>query len=148
MNKAGKKFTAKFPKPKNVGKRDWGEETLLSIVENNFMMKKLVIKKGHKGGLQYHRKKNEVAIIIKGRLKIRYDDLSGNLVEKVLTDGDVVHFPPGTIHQEEAIEESTLIECSTIHFNDRVRCERLYGLKEEEGLPTTNLEDIKNSLDK
>tara|TARA_A100001011_G_C14269569_1_gene826369 strand:- start:845 stop:1288 length:444 start_codon:yes stop_codon:yes gene_type:complete len=147
MNKAGKKSTAKFPEPKKVGERIWGQETLLSLVDDNFMMKKLIIKKGYKGGLQYHRKKNEVAIVIKGSLKIRYDDLSGNLIEKILSEGEVVHFPPGTIHQEEAIEECTLIECSTIHFNDRVRCEKLYGLKEEEGLPTTNLEDIKNSLD-
>ena len=147
MNKAGYKEVPIFPKTKKIGKRAWGEELLLSLVEDEFMVKKLKIKKGHKGGLQFHRLKNETALLLSGKLIIRFDNSNGKLEEKIIYPGEVVHFPPGSIHQEEALEECILIECSTIHFNDRVRCEKLYGLKEEKGLPTTNLEDIKTSLD-
>ena len=106
------------------------------------MMKKLYINKGSKGGLQYHRRKDEVHVMIKGRMLIKYDDGSGELVEKILEAGDVAHYPPGAIHQEEALEDCYIVEASTNHFNDRVRCEDLYGVEVNEGLPTTSEEEI------
>ena len=48
-----KRPTAKFPKSISVGQRDWGEEILLVLSEGNFTMKRLLIKKGFSGGLQY-----------------------------------------------------------------------------------------------
>ena len=142
MNKAGLETTPEFPKSESVGPRNWGEEILVSLIEDKFMMKKLFINKGSKGGLQYHRKKDEVHIMIKSRMLIRYDDGSGNLVERVLEEGDVAHYPPGAIHQEEAIEYCYIVEASTNHFNDRVRCEELYGVEVVDGLPTTTEEEI------
>lgn len=142
MNKAGLETTPEFPKSESVGPRNWGEEILVSLIEDKFMMKKLFINKGSKGGLQYHRKKDEVHIMIKSRMLIRYDDGSGNLVERVLEECDVAHYPPGAIHQEEAIEYCYIVEASTNHFNDRVRCEELYGVEVVDGLPTTTEEEI------
>jgi mannose-6-phosphate isomerase-like protein (cupin superfamily) len=142
MNKAGLNSIPEFPKSESVGPRDWGEEILVSLVPEKFMMKKLYINKGSKGGLQYHRLKDEVHIIIKGKMLITYDDGTGNLVNKVLDVGDVAHYPPGTIHQEEALEDCYIIEASTNHFNDRVRCEELYGVEVLEGLPTTQAHEI------
>ena len=46
-----------FPKKKNLGKRDWGKEELLVLIPKILTLKKLFIKKGSAGGLQYHRKK-------------------------------------------------------------------------------------------
>ena len=48
-----------FPKSKSVGKRLWGKEILLALVSKKFSFKLLEIKKGNRGGLQYHRKKTE-----------------------------------------------------------------------------------------
>ena len=52
-----------FPKSKSVGKRLWGKEILLALVSKKYSFKLLEIKKGKKGGLQYHRKKMNVVIL-------------------------------------------------------------------------------------
>ena len=56
------------------------------------------MKKGKKGGLQYHRKKDECGIIISGKLKVTFDNGKGKLITKILQKGDSFHFPPGAIH--------------------------------------------------
>ncbi len=126
-----------FPKPKTVGKRNWGEEKLLAIIPKTLSLKKLKLKKGKKGGLQYHHKKNECGYIVSGKLLIRFDKGNGRLNKKILNKGDVFHFPPGSVHQEEAITDCVIIEASTPHFNDRVRVEKNYGMSIEDGLPST-----------
>ena len=80
--------------------------------------------------------------MIHGKMKITFDDGKGNLADRILEAGDVAHYPPGAIHQEEALEDCLIIEASTNHFNDRVRCEELYGQDPLEGLPTTSEEEI------
>ena len=117
------KKTAIFPKKKKVGKRNWGEEILAALIPKKISLKILKIKKGNKGGLQYHRRKNECGLIIKGKLLIRYQNKSGKLIKRVLNKGEVFHFPPGAVHQEQAITDCEIIEASTPHFNDRVRVE-------------------------
>jgi quercetin dioxygenase-like cupin family protein len=62
--------------------------------------------------------------------------------ERIVGPGDVVHFPPGLVHQEEAITDCVLIEASTPHFNDRVRMEEAYGVESSGGLPSTELSEI------
>ena len=131
-----------FPKSVSVGPRDWGEENLLVLSSGNYTMKKLSLKAGKKGGLQYHRLKDEASYIISGDMILRYDDGSGNLLEKKVGAGDWFHFPAGCIHQEEAITDVEIIEVSTPHINDRVRVESKYGLTSEEGLPTTKRSEI------
>ena len=130
-----------FPINKDLGERDWGSETLLHLAEGKWSMKKLFIKSGSKGGLQYHRLKNEASFVVKGKLIIRYA-IEGKLKEKILSEGDSIHFPPNCIHQEEAITDCILIEVSTPHKNDRVRVENLFNINDISGLPTTKLQDI------
>ena len=139
-HKVGKK--PNFPKPTSVGPRPWGEEELLFVVPSQFMLKKLFVKAGNKGGLQYHRLKNEGGYLVSGKMIIRFDNGAGGLTEKIIEAGDCFHFPPGVVHQEEAITDCVIIEGSTPHFNDRVRCEEVYGLEAGTGLPTTSKEDI------
>lgn len=126
-----------FPVAQSVGERPWGTEDLLALVSKQFSVKRLKIKAGNKGGLQYHRFKDEVAIMISGQMLIRYDLGDKILKEKVVSAGDVVHFPPGLVHQEEAITDCEIIEASSPHFNDRVRVETNYGFGSPQGLPTT-----------
>ncbi|MEC8011015.1 MAG: hypothetical protein VX185_09650 [Pseudomonadota bacterium] len=132
-----KKENEIFPNAKDVGKRLWGNEEILAIESKNFMMKKLSIKKGHKGGLQYHRKRIEMGYIVSGKMIVRYE-YNGLIKEKICKAGDVYHFNRFLIHQEEALEDTVIIECSNGWMNDRVRVENKFGIKEEEGLPTTN----------
>lgn len=127
-----------FPKKKNLGKRNWGSEDLMVLIPKVLSLKKIQIKRGKKGGLQYHHKKNECGCIITGKLMIRYDLGDKRLKKKILKKGDCFHFPPGLVHQEEALTNCTIIEASTPHFNDRVRVEKKYGLKQDlKGLPST-----------
>ena len=131
-----------FPDAESVGERPWGTEDLLAVVSKKFSVKQIKVHAGNKGGLQLHRLKDEVAVLISGEMLIRFDLGDGQLKERVIKTGDVVHFPPGLVHQEEAITDCVIIEASTPHFNDRVRMEESYSLGPPVGLPTTNIEDI------
>ena len=142
MKKINKHVSVIFPKPKIVGKRDWGEEKLLVLISKLLSLKLLTLKKGKKGGLQFHHKKNECGYLLKGKLLVRYDDGSGKLKNKTLKPGDSFHFPPGSIHQEEALETCKIIEASSPHFNDRVRVENIYNIKAHGGLPSTKKKDV------
>ena len=62
------KFKNKFTKKK----RQWGDEIVLNVISKILSLKILKIKKGKKGGLQFHRKKNECGILLKGKLLVRY----------------------------------------------------------------------------
>ena len=126
-----------FPKEIDVGKRKWGKETLLALISKKISLKKIQINKGKKGGLQFHHKKNECGYIISGKLKVTFDLGDKKLKSKILCEGDCFHFPPGLVHQEEAITSCEIIEASTPHFNDRVRVEEKYGFKKKSGLKST-----------
>ena len=145
MNKKIKKkhVSVVFPKEKKVGERIWGEERLLALIPKILSLKKLKIKKGKKGGLQYHRKKNECGSLISGKLILRYDNGKGRLIKKILKPGAIYHFPPGSVHQTEALTDCVIIEASTPHFNDRVRVEEYYGLSFNKGLQTTQENEIR-----
>ena len=131
-----------FPEPESIGERPWGTEDILAIVSKHFSVKRLRLNAGSKGGLQYHRLKDEVAILISGSLLVRFDLGDKILREKIISPGEVVHFPAGLVHQEEALTDCEIIEASTPHFNDRVRVEEAYGLGKPEGLPSTQLSEI------
>ncbi|MDB2338302.1 cupin domain-containing protein [Amylibacter sp.] len=131
-----------FPNITDMGPRPWGTEELLVLVPGKYMLKKLSIKAGSKGGLQYHRLKDECGYLISGKLIVRHEDETGKIVERVVNAGESFHFPPGIVHQEEAIEDCVIIEGSTPHFNDRVRMEEFFGLGKPEGMPTTSMNDI------
>lgn len=127
-----------FPQSESVGERPWGSEDLLALVSKQFSVKRLKVKAGNKGGLQFHRLKDEVAVLISGEMLIRYDLGDKVLRERIIKAGDVVHFPPGLVHQEEAITDCEIIEASSPHFNDRVRMEEFYGQGVPDGLPSTD----------
>jgi mannose-6-phosphate isomerase-like protein (cupin superfamily) len=132
-----------FPKPKDLGKREWGKERLLVLISKKISLKLLQIKKGKKGGLQYHHKKNECGHLISGKLLVRYYSGGKKLKKRILSSGDSFHFPPGSIHQEQAITNCKIIEASTPYFNDRVRVENKFGIKIRSGLPTTKKSEVK-----
>ena len=133
-----------FFERKDLGKRPWGSEIQLGLSSGKWMLKLLRIKQGCKGGLQYHRIKDEGGIVIKGILKLRYySSESQQIIERQLTEGDTFRFPPYCIHQEEALTDVEIIEISTPHLNDRVRCEQIFNPDSPiEGLPTTDLSAI------
>ena len=137
-----KKALTPFPQQEDLGHREWGSEILIGLVPEKFSLKKLLLKAGSRGGLQYHHKKDEIGFLVSGVLIVRYDSGDGVLVEKKLSEGDTFHFPPGFVHQEEAVTDCIIIEASTPYFNDRVRVEDRYGLEMCGGLPSTDIDDV------
>jgi len=137
-----KRPIAQFPDAESVGEREWGEEMLLVLASGKYTMKKLFMRAGKKGGLQYHRKKDEASYIVSGKMILKYEDQKGELVSKEVGPGDWFHFPAGCIHQEIAITDVERIEVSTPHFNDRVRVESKFGLDDITGLSTTEVHEI------
>lgn len=126
----------------DLGHRDWGTEKLLCYSSGKWMMKVIEIKKGCKGGFQYHRVKDEGGLVISGRLVVRYTR-NNEILSAVLEEGSAFRFPPGCIHQEEALTDVKIIEVSTPHLNDRVRMEAVFGLTQDNtGLQTTMLDDV------
>ena len=79
-----------FPNSVSMGFREWGSEDLLCFVKDHFTLKKIHISAGKKGGLQYHRLKNEAGLIIEGELKVIFQNTEGSLISKVLKPGDVL----------------------------------------------------------
>ena len=143
MKKNKKFIKAIFPKPINMGKRNWGTENILVVIPKVLTLKILEMKKGKKGGLQYHHLKNECGYILSGKLLIRYENRKGVLKKKVLTKGKCFHFPRGAVHQEEALTKVRIIEASSPHYNDRVRVENLYNLEKGIGLSSTKIKEVK-----
>lgn len=125
-----------------VWQRAWGEEILL-IHTDLYTGKLLKMNKGTRGGLQYHRIKNEAQYLYKGSLMIEYDDGTGHLATMTVGEGQSWHIPPGVVHRETALEDCLIFEVSNPVFNDRVRVEEKYGEKYDGGLPTTEESDIR-----
>lgn len=122
--------------PRDLGPRDWGTETL--IVETpHYIGKRLDMKAGAAGGLQYHVNKDEAFLLVSGSAKLDYA-LPHGLAWRMLSVGEMVHVPPGAPHRVTAITDCVFYEWSTPHFNDRVRVEDEYGEPDVGGLPTTS----------
>ena len=115
-------------KPKIVSK-PWGREEVL-IISPKYVMKKIVIKGGHRLSLQYHEIKEETIFVHKGTLIVWKSKDFYDMV--TLCEGEVYHVRPGDVHRfgcPENIKECVLIECSTIELDDVVRLEDDYNRK-------------------
>ena len=136
--------SAVFPKPEDLGPRQWGSELLLFALKEKFTFKLITMHAGAKGGLQYHHKKTEGGYVTAGRAIVRYDRGDRVLVERIVGPGDVFFFPQGAVHQVEALDKPfEYLEVSTPFLNDRVHVEHEYGIEAEAGgLPSTELEDV------
>lgn len=132
-----------FPAAKSVGPRQWGTEEIIAHAPHKYTLKRIKMNQGAKGGLQYHRLKDEAGVMVCGLMKVIYDDGSGNLVERLIGPNASFHFPAGSVHQAVAVTDCMYYEVSTPHFNDRVHVESEYGIEVEAGgLPSTTLEEV------
>ena len=125
--------------PKDVGPRAWGREILVAHSRGRYTGKILMYHAGAKGGLQYHRAKDETSYLFSGEMIILYDKGDGKLTEIRATPGTSIYIPPGSVHQEEAVTDCIIFETGTPIFDDRVRVEEHYGLTMDGGLPTTEV---------
>jgi len=112
---------AKFQKIKRV-KKPWGCE-IWYAQSQHYLGKIIVIEKGKRLSLQYHKKKHETAYALRGRWVLRL----GNK-RHVMTPGRAMAIPPGTVHRfESPFGRATLLEVSTPQADDVVRLQDDYG---------------------
>ena len=114
--------TAKYKPLKKVSK-PWGYEIWLAL-NDKYCFKQLVIHKGHRFSLQYHKIKRETIFIESGQANVTID---GGLIQ--CNPGDVLDITPGMEHRIEAVTDLVLYEASTPEVNDVVRIGDDYGRK-------------------
>ena len=102
--------------------KPWGWERLIEL-NKYYCVKQLFMKKGEECSLQYHKKKIETIIIIKGELNITL-----NKKTKKFKPGSVLTIKNKNIHKMKAIKNDCFyLECSSIHLKDVVRLNDKYG---------------------
>lgn len=106
--------------------RPWGGYMIL-LDDEKCKVKKLIINPQKRFSLQYHNKRNETWMVIKGNLKITVDKK-----EAVYSYGETVSVPVRTLHRIENIgdEVAEIIEVQTGTYfgeDDIVRIEDDFG---------------------
>lgn len=102
--------------------KDWGYELIIHNDEL-YCGKILFIKKGHCISLQFHKKKTETFYLQSGDLLCKFSEkeqfISSDELKVVkMSSGQVKEIPAGLVHQVFALEDSTIVEISTQHFDD------------------------------
>jgi len=87
-----------------------------------YALKRLTMRGGHQCSLQYHQQKTETIYVLSGALYVTLTDTT-----RVLMPGDVLTIPAGAVHRMRAEEDTVYLEVSTLHLDDVVRLEDIYG---------------------
>jgi len=106
--------------------KPWGYEEILENNEN-YVVKRLFMKKGHKCSLQYHEYKKETFMLLSGLLKFTHGFSEQTLQDTEFKVGDYFTVDPRYIHRMEALEDSLYLECSTNQLDDVIRLKDSYG---------------------
>lgn len=115
--------------PYEIPGKPWGEELVVAQTEA-YLGKVLTMRAGHRGGLQYHERKDETFYLVSGSVRVIFDAGNG-LVTRLMRPGQSYHVTPGAVHQVEAVTDAVLFEVSTPVFNDRVNCGETYQVGEQ-----------------
>lgn len=101
--------------------KPWGYEVRWAITDR-YLGKILHIDAGEALSLQYHERKDESLLVVKGVMDLELDGQTHRLAV-----GDTVHITPGTRHRMTAVEDTDIFEVSTPEIEDVVRLEDRYG---------------------
>lgn len=105
-----------------VIRKPWGREIVYAR-HPKYAGKIIIVERGRRLSLQYHRKKHETIYVLEGRFVLR---LGGR--ERVLKAGAAVSIPPRKVHRFEArFGRVTILEASTSELEDVVRLEDDFG---------------------
>jgi len=109
-------------------RKGWGEERWLVAENSPFGFKVIHVKAGERTSLQYHEKKEEANLILRGEGTLYFADRVGNeILTRALLPGDIVHVRPGAVHRIEASTDITLVEVSTPELDDVIRLSDDFG---------------------
>lgn len=91
-----------------IHEKVWGEEQW--IANREYCGKILVLKKGFRCSIHYHKIKDETFYILEGKMLIELDG-----ERAIMNPGDAVLIKPGQKHRFTAMEDTRFIEFSTHH---------------------------------
>ncbi len=92
----------------NSHQKTWGSEQW--IVNKDYCGKSLLLRKGYRCSLHYHKNKDETFYVTKGKVLMEVDD-----EEFVMVPGQAIRITPNTLHRFTGLKYSLIIEFSTHH---------------------------------
>ena len=106
--------------------KPWGYEVRWAITDR-YLGKIIHVDKGCKLSLQYHERKDESLLVLRGELDLVLEDDSGELRTHRLVAGESARIHTGRRHRFIAAEDVDLVEVSSPEIDDVVRLEDDYG---------------------
>lgn len=98
-------------------KKSWGWEKWICN-SNLYCGKILFIEKDKFCSFHSHILKDEVLYLSSGKMLFNYAEGESEGIKQIeMNNGDAYHIQPGLIHQMVALEDCTIIETSTQHFD-------------------------------
>ena len=106
--------------------KPWGFEEILEK-NDDYVLKKLTMFKGHRCSLQYHEEKRETIFVVSGLLGLETGPHLDRLTFEQYSPGDCFTLDPLKIHRMSAIEDCVYLEASTPELHDVVRLQDDYN---------------------
>jgi mannose-6-phosphate isomerase-like protein (cupin superfamily) len=98
--------------------KGWGKEVWI-VNNSKYCGKLLIFRKGGTSSMHYHLEKQETWYVSKGSFLYKYIDTdTADVLEVVLSVGDIVTNLKGEPHQLIALEDSEIFEVSTEHYEE------------------------------
>lgn len=89
-------------------KKEWGKE--IWITNRDYCGKKLILNKGFRCSMHYHKNKDETFYILKGKVLMEI-----GMQKNIMLPNDSILIKPGQKHRFTGLEDSEIIEFSTHH---------------------------------
>jgi len=109
-----------------IVKKPWGWENRFAVTDK-YLGKVIHINSGEMLSLQYHRRKDETLLVVKGAMDLQLENDRGQMETHRLTAGMSRRIIPGRKHRMIGVEECEFFEVSTPEIDDVVRLEDKYG---------------------
>jgi mannose-6-phosphate isomerase-like protein (cupin superfamily) len=111
--KYGRQDLPPITKPLKEVDKYWGD--MKTLFENElYTVKRIFMRKGTQSSMEYHVNKQEAYYIESGRLKVGTRIGRAKNTSLILEKGDVFHIPVGFMHMRIALEDTVIIEFSTL----------------------------------
>ena len=101
-------------------KKEWGKEQW--IVNRAYCGKKLILNKGYRCSMHYHKNKDETFYVLKGKVLMEIKNK-----KHIMLPGHSILIEPNTKHRFTGLEDSEIMEFSTHHEDSDSYREELSG---------------------
>mgnify|MGYP001211246094 CR=1 FL=1 len=111
--KYGRQELPPVEKPIKTVEKYWGK--MDTLFENDqYTVKRIFMRSGTQSSMEYHVKKQEAYYIESGTLKIGTRIGRAKNTSLILNQGEIFHIPPGFMHMRIALQDTVIIEFSTL----------------------------------